>query len=183
MMLTLLLSVALAADVYLNGVAVDLLPDATLANVTVRLDSAGKVWITAPQYNVQEVPANASRPAAPAAAAVAVPSGRWWLVSQDDSAGGHVVDVVINGVTVRRVQSGEAQILMDIGTYLHSGANTVRFVTPAGTHPAGGVLTIFVGQGSSVGGTVRIDRADIRYSHPATESVEGGAKEFVLQVL
>ena len=110
-MLTVLLSVALAADVYLNGVAVDVLPDATLANVTVRLDPSGKVWITAPQYNVQEVPATA----APRPSAAAVPPGRWWLVSQDDSGGGHVVDVVINGVTVRRVQSGEAQILVDVG--------------------------------------------------------------------
>ncbi len=178
MMLTVLLSVALAADVYLNGVAVDVLPDATLANVTVRLDPSGKVWITAPQYNVQEVPATA----APRPSAAAVPPGRWWLVSQDDSGGGHVVDVVINGVTVRRVQSGEAQILVDVGSYLHSGANTVRFVTPAGTHPVGGNLTIFLGQGSSVGGTVRIDRADIRYPHSAAESVAGGTKEFTLQV-
>ncbi len=188
MMYTLFLSAALAADVYLNGLKVDLLPEATLSNVTVRLDPAGNVWITAPQYNVQEVPAATTAARRPAAAAgvapgvAAVPSGVWWLVSQDDTVGGHVVDILINGVTVRRVQSGDAQILLDIGGYLHQGANTVRFVTPPGTQPGAGNLTLYVGQGGNVGGTVRIDRADIRYPHSSSEGPAGGAKEFVLQV-
>jgi hypothetical protein len=193
MLLTLLLSRALAATVYLNGVRVDVLPDATLNNVSVRLDAAGNVWITAPQYTVQEVPAaprDATRVPQPAPLAASsptvdtspIPAGSWWLVSQDESAGGHVVDVVINGTTVRRVQSGEAQVLLDVSGYLHHGANSVRFVSPAGSRPMGGPLTIYVGRGATTGGTVRIERSDVRYAHPSSDTGVASAEEFVLQV-
>ncbi len=58
-------ALALASDVYINGVKADVLPVMTMEDVSVRFDLAGNVWIDAPLYRVTVVsPAATSQPAA-----------------------------------------------------------------------------------------------------------------------
>jgi len=179
-------ALAWATTVYLNGVRVDVLPDLNLEGVDVRLDSAGNVWITAPRHTVRPVtpaaPPATGSPAPADPAPTAVPAGTWWLVTVDESGGGAVVDVIVNGVTIRRVRSGEPQLLLDLAPYLRRGRNDVRFSVPAGTVPQGGPLTLYVGRGSTAGGTVRIEKADIRYVPTTPTSPAGSTWAYTLDL-
>lgn len=195
----LLLALALGADVYVNGVRADVLPVTTLTGVTVRFDAAGNVWIDAPTYKVSTstvAPASApaastwSAPAAPAAPAKAataptgagLAAGGWWLVTEDAGSVGQSLEVYVNEVLARRVASGEPQVLLDLGAYLHPGPNTVRIVArPPAAAPAG-ALSVYVGRGSAAGNTVRISTIDLRYSRRAEDGLAGSVKEYTVLV-
>lgn len=200
-MIVLLLSAALAADVYVNGVKADILPDITLAGVTVRLDSAGNVWIDAPAYQVKPTlvpPPAADAWAAPAArpvstptygavtgataAPAAVPTSTWWLVTEDAGSAGQTLDVYVNEQLVRRVASGEPQLILDLAGWLRPGVNTVRVLArpPVGT-PLG-ALNLYLGQGVNVGGTVRIPSPAVRYTRTAADGLAGSVREYTLTV-
>ncbi|MDO9280422.1 MAG: hypothetical protein Q7U06_00835, partial [Pseudomonadota bacterium] len=119
----LLMPAVFAGSVYINGVRADLLPEVTVTNATVRFDGQGNVWIDAPGYRVQVVqPGEPAATAVPAAspplssvAAQRVGSGLWWLVTEDNASSGHTLEVVVNGTLVRRIASGEPQLILDIG--------------------------------------------------------------------
>jgi len=169
------LNVALATTVYINGVRADVLPAVTLPNVTVTVDAKGDLYISAPGYKVEVAPPTYSNgygppvplqnnpqpiaaPLPPVAAASTVAPGAWWLVTEDNQSMGQIVDVVVNGTVVRRVQSGEPQLILDLAPYLHHGANTIAMNAISGTTPlGGGILNLYVGRGINVSGTIRID--------------------------
>lgn len=166
--LWLLLPGADAGSVYINGVRADELPAVSLIGVNVRIDGTGNIYIDAPKYQVQVVggpapvsPAPAIAPSpGPAAAvgpAVARPAASaavWYLVSEDEGSTGGIVDVYVNDRYVRRLLSGQAQVLVDLSTYVKSGNNKVQFVVR--TAP-GGRLAAYVGSGDSSQDALRID--------------------------
>ena len=172
----LLLSTALAGAVYINGVRADVLPETTLADVSVRFDSAGNVWIDAPKYRVAAIPAEP----APSPRPNPVAAGQWWLVTDDRQSTGQAMNVLVNGVPVYRIQSGQGQVIVDLGRYLLHGANEVR-IEPVGTDVIGsGVLNVYVGHGVNEAGTVRIDETIVRYARSAADPQ--GAHSYVLTV-
>ena len=201
------LAAALAGEVYLNGVRAEEVPVMSLENVSVRFDAQGNVWIDAPMYRVSvappppvptaytppppaysspgytpvpaAVPAYVPAPAPPALGEIK--AGRWWLVTEDNDSRGQDIEVVVNGVSVRHVRSGEPQAIVDVGTWLRSGTNTITLRAAGGSY-AGGMLVIYVGQGSESGGTVRMDAPDVRYSRRALDLGSGGEKSFIVTI-
>jgi hypothetical protein len=95
------------------------------------------------------------------------PSSGWWLVVEDAASVGHVVDVIVNGNRVYRVQSGAAQAALDLGPYVRSGSNSV-VIEPRGGAPVSGTLRMYVGRATPVASarvpTLRLDVADVRYA-------------------
>lgn len=200
-----LVAAAFAGSVYINGVRADLLPEMTLEDVTVRIDGAGNLYIDAPGYRARVVSppaeptsqtytppprvASAVPPvAAPAPVAATPPSaspaspaaavGTWWLVTEDNDSAGHQLEVLVNGTLVRRVRSGEPQLILDLSSFLRSGTNTVTITALPSPSLGGGVLNVYVGRGGNAGGTIRIDEPEIRYARRASDPVAGGTRSF-----
>ncbi|MSP56808.1 MAG: hypothetical protein EXR69_14585 [Myxococcales bacterium] len=152
-----LLLPAFAGSVYINGVRADELPVVSLVGVNVRIDVTGNLYIDAPKYQVQVV-GGAGVPAgapAPAPSVRPAPSASvWYLVSEDEGSSGGVVEVYVNDRYVRRLESGQAQVLVDLSGYVRPGANRVQFVVR--TAPAGR-LAAYIGSGDSSQGVLRID--------------------------
>lgn len=191
----LLAPAVLAGSVYINGVRADLLPEVTVTNATVRFDGQGNVWIDAPGYRVQVVQPGEYAGAAPApptptnSSSAAPPStnervgpGIWWLVTEDNGSSGHTLEVVVNGTLVRRIASGEPQLILDIGPYLRPGSNAVVVNALAGPTPDGGALTVYVGRGNNLSGTLRLDNPNVAYSRRASDGANGGGRQYTLTV-
>jgi hypothetical protein len=153
------LPVASAGALYINGVRADEPPALTLEGVTVRIDAGGNIFIDAPRYNVQVVsaaPAVAVRPTVATAAPLT-----WYLVSEDQASVGGAVDVYVNGSYVRRLQSGQSQVLVDLSSFVRPGPNTVKFapVSPASR----GELGAYIGGANGSGSTLRIDAPSVTW--------------------
>ncbi len=175
---------ALAGDLYINGVRADQPPIMSMEGVTVRFDEAGNIWIDAPMYRVTVVQKSPPPPPAPDAsppAANGIAVGTWWLVTEDHDSVGHDVDVQVNGVSVRHVRSGDPQAIVDVGPWLRHGQNDVRLVAAPGRY-GGGALMIYIGRGSTAGGTVRMDTPDVRYTRRSVDLGGGGETEATIQV-
>lgn len=185
--LFLLATQAMAGTVYINNLPIDTLPVAELKNVTVRFDAEGNIWIDAPNYQIREVapPTYVSGTDAtattPTAGTGTVATGLWWLVTEDNGSSGSVVDVMVNGVRVRRVISGQSQLIMDIGPFLRPGLNEIQIIAQPG-QPAGGMLSIYIGQGSNSSGTIRLDAPSVRYARRSSDPPDGGVKTFTVTV-
>jgi hypothetical protein len=183
-----LLPAVFAGSVYINGVRADLLPEVTISNASVRFDAQGNVWVDAPGYRVQvlqptEYAAASAAPAAPAETGGAhVSQGQWWLVTEDDGSYGQVVEVIVNGTLVRRVSSGDPQVILDVGPWLRPGPNTVVMNPIPGKGASGGPLNIYVGRGNSLSGTIHLDNPDVRYGRVAADGGSGGSRQFTVTV-
>jgi hypothetical protein len=179
-----LVGVAVAGSVFINGVRADVLPEVTLTNATVRLDAQGNVWIEAPGFKVEVVqPAESAAPPPPpppSRAAPLVQEGVWWLVTEDNASGGQALDVLVNGALVRRVLSGEPQLILDLAPWLRPGANTVVVSPAGGGQPTGGALNVYLGRGSVLSGTIHLNNPDIVYSRRAADA--SGARQYTLTV-
>jgi len=157
------LPVASAGALYINGVRADEPPAVTLEGVTVRIDAGGNIFIDAPRYNVQVVSA-APAPVVAARPATAAPSAApltWYLVSEDQASFGGAVDVYVNGAYVRRLQSGQSQVLVDLSAFVRPGTNTVKFapLSPASR----GELGAYIGGANGSGSTLRIDAPSVTW--------------------
>jgi hypothetical protein len=193
-----LLPAVLAGGVYINGVRADLLPEVTLSNATVRFDAQGDVWIDAPGYHVQvlspgepAVPVRTPAPSVSSAQAASMsdtgsrttPVATWWLVTEDDGSTGHTLEVLVNGTLVRRVASGQPQLILDVGAYLRRGANTVVVQGVPGGSPAGGPLSIYLGRGNTLSGTLRLDNPEVAFSARASDGAGGSpTRQYTLTV-
>ncbi len=183
-----LLPALFAGSVYINGVRADVLPEVTLSNATVRFDAQGNVWIDAPGYRVQVIPPTEyARPATPAPAAPTeapaaprVPLGTWWLVTEDNGSTSQVLEILVNGSLVRRVTSGDPQIILDLAPWLKPGANTIVVSPVPSGVPGGGALNVYMGRGTNLSGTIHLDNPDVVYTRRASDS--GGARQFELTV-
>ncbi len=167
---------AFAGSVYVNGVRADGLEGQKFEDVDVHIDAKGNIWIDAPRYTVEV--ADGKAPPAP----IAVPRGRYWLVSQDAGSRGHQVDVVVNGELVRKVRSGEAQLILDLHDWLRPGPNTVVFTAPGASDASGGALQLFVGTGSTSSGTLVLDDPEIAFLRRADGASRSASRTFTLTV-
>ncbi len=124
------------------------------------------------------------RPATPPPAAgpqSGVAAGSWWLVTEDNDSVGHDVDVVVNGVSVRHVRSGETQLILDLGAWLKPGNNTITLNAAPGSY-AGGAFMVYMGKGRADEGTVRLEAPDIRYSRRAVDLAAGASRAYTLVI-
>lgn len=186
-----------AGTLYVNGVRADSLRDFEFVGVNVKVDEKGNVWVDAPQYRV-EVQGRTTTPnpdastatatpttdvtSLPSATAAPAPLGRYWLVTEDNSSQGHAIDVVVNGTLVQKIQSGDSQVILDLGKHLKVGTNTIIFNALPGPNPGGGVLNVYVGTGSNQSGTVSLDPPLITFTRRSSDPSEGGTRSFQLEV-
>ena len=165
-----------AATLYVNGTPVEGLRDFEFKNVTVQVDQNGDVFIIAPQYNVavgddaqtkkkRKAKKDVTRPPDPTGDGT-VPSNRWWLFSEDNQTEGQVVDIAVNGTTVKTFRSGGGQIIFDLGPYLNTGENAVTF-TSRSERLGGGAMFLYVGTGSIDGGRVSLNKPEIEFKRNA----------------
>lgn len=169
-----------AGTVYVNGVRADALKDFDFKEVDVRIDEDGNVWIEAPQYRieVQEPTSSANPDLKPGEG---VPTGKYWLVTQDNQSKGHTIEVMVNGVVVKKIDSGQPQVILDLQPHLMRGVNNVTFNAMPGS-PEGGLLLVYVGTGSQEGGLVQLDNPQITYTRRSSDSTKGGSKSYKLRV-
>jgi hypothetical protein len=212
LLLGLLLSpVTFAGALYINGVRADAVRDMELKNVNIRVDADGNVWIDAPRYSVEVVqpggqpPAPAPQAPAPQAPAPQVPvapvaapaplptapmamsgaevaAGTWWLVTEDNQSVGHTVDVYISGVLVKTIKSGDEAVLMDISRYVRRGNNEVLISARAGASLGGGLLKVYLGQGSNDAGTLNLASPQITFTRRSSDSLDGASRQYTLIV-
>ena len=198
MLFAALMATAHAGTLYVNGVRADGLRDFEFKSVTVRVDAEGNVWVDAPQYRieVQGTPEPVVPPAAttaearptddvtrvPSSESAVAPQGRYWLVTEDNASAGHTVDVVVNGNLVHKIQSGDGQVILDLGRYLKSGSNTIIFNALPTSSLDGGALFVYVGTGSNNAGTLELDDPLITYARRSTDAPSGASRSFQLDV-
>jgi hypothetical protein len=150
-------------------------------------NSASGFSAPAPSYSSAPAPSYSApapgydAPVYTATAPLGVSPGTWWLVTEDNDSAGQAVDVKVNGNVVKRVRSGEGQVIVDIGAFLRHGSNDVELVALPGSY-GGGSFIVYIGRGSDSGGTVQINTPDIRWQRRSTDSGSGTTKEFTLAV-
>lgn len=170
-----------AGAVYVNGVIADDLRDQQFTDCKVRIDKEGNVWIDAPYYSVKVVPPKATEDApAPPAGAVLVNLNRYWLVTDDHESTGSVVEVYVNGVFTRRIRSGDPQVILDVAPWLRPGDNEITITALPGT-PGGGVLNVYLGEGTNLKGTVKMDRPIVIFGRKSTDDPQGSTRTWTLQ--
>lgn len=165
-----------AGSVYVNGVRADGLEGQRFEDVDVHIDPKGNIWIDAPRYTVEVADGS------PSPTPAAVPAGRYWLVSEEGGSRGHTVDVVINGELVRKVRSGDKQVILDLREWLRPGANTVVFTAPGAADASGGALQLHVGTGSTSSGTLILDDPEITFVRRSDGARRPASRTFSLTV-
>jgi hypothetical protein len=177
----LFMPVAEAGTVYVNGVRADALRSFDFKAVDVRVDSDGNVWIEAPNYRIEvQDPHNSTDPASKPGEGI--PTGKYWLVTQDNGSQNHEVEILVNGVVVQHYKSGDPQVILDLQPHLLKGTNTVTFNALPTAQPGGGILLFYIGTGSQEGGQVSLDNPQITYTRRSSDSAKGGEKSFKLRV-
>jgi hypothetical protein len=208
----LLSPVTFAGALYINGVRADAVRNMELKDVNIRVDGDGNVWIDAPRYSVEvlqpgaqpsapqapapqapapqapmvaptPVTAPVAAPPAPAAVSGAeVAAGTWWLVTEDNQSAGHTIDVYISGVLVKTIKSGDEPVLMDISRYVRRGQNEVLISARAGAALGGGLLKVYLGQGSNDAGTLNLASPQITFTRRSSDSLDGASRQYTLIV-
>lgn len=174
-------SLASAGELYVNGVRATGLRDQSFEGADVRIDAQGDIHITAPNYVVHSLEPEVPTPAPPPAAQ-AVSAGRYWLVTEDHRSSGHTVEMFVNGNLVRRIRSGDPQLILDLGPWLIVGSNDVTFSALPGPQPAGGAMHVYIGTGYNDAGVIRLHDPQIDYVRRSTEEPTGGMVDYVLNV-
>lgn len=170
---------ALAGSVFLNGVNVDGLTDQTFEKVNVRLDEKGNVHIDAPGYSATVVQPGKTR---------AQITRRYWLATEEPTPGmaEYEVDVYVNSKWIRRVKSGEDQVVADITKHLVPGKNSVVMTArKIGGEARKSVserhfLRVIVGEGSASKEQVTIDNPLARFTRTAAETKDV-SEEFTIE--
>ena len=202
------LSLILAA-VFLNGVNIEGLRGQTFEKCrAVRIDERGDVHLDCPAYQVEQqaapvtraqqqpgaIPAVASTPAPPlATAAVGLPAAgpitkHYWLVTEqaDGASAQYEIDVFVNSKWIRKLKSGEEQIVMDVTKYLQPGPNKILFAAAKkieGSRKSASpssYLKVIVGEGESGGNNVMIDNPLFELKRTAAETASIN-QEFTVQ--
>jgi hypothetical protein len=172
---------ASAATLYVNGVRAESLRNQDFKAVDVHVDAEGNVWVEAPNYRITvEDPKSSGNPTAKPGEGI--PTGRYWLVSQDNGSQNHEIEVLVNGVAVQHYKSGDPQVILDLQPYLLRGINTVTFTALPSAQPAGGLLILTIGTGSQDGAQLSLDNPQIQYQRRSSDSEKGGEKSYKLRV-
>jgi hypothetical protein len=180
--LLLVTAMASAGELYVNGVRATGLRDQAFDDADVRIDEQGDIHITAPQYVIRSLDPVPSQPSQPAPQASAVSAGQYWMVTEDHRSTGHTVEVFVNGDLVRRLRSGEPQIILDLAPWLTPGANNVTFSALPGPQPGGGALHVYMGTGYNDAGVIRLHEPQIDYVRRSSNEPTGGMVDHVLTV-
>jgi hypothetical protein len=176
----------LVAATFLNGVNIDRVRGQSFEKCkSVRIDEKGNVYLECPAYHVED-PGSSSIPVAAAGFASNGLSKHYFLVTEqkDGASAQYDVDVYVNAKWLRRIKSGEEQIVVDITRYLQPGANKLLFAaTKQGGRKSGGpgsFVRVVVGEGESSGAQVLIDNPLVELRRTAAES-ENVNEEFTIQ--
>jgi hypothetical protein len=156
------------AEVYLNGVQVTGAKDQVIDRAKVVLDKNGDVFITAPDYKVQELSTSANRnsPAPTATATTAHLTKKYFVVSDVTRPGvtGYTIQVMINNKFLQALADDVAQNVLELNNYLNEGTNTVSFraLRPSGKSAqstlASDAFSVTLGEGKGdPGGQLVID--------------------------
>jgi hypothetical protein len=179
---------ALSASVYLNNVNIDGVTNQRFEKATVRIDDKGNVFIDAAGYQVKAVEGAAAAPAtsprsgtAPAQAAEARLTRRYWLVAQQSVPGmtEYDFDIYVNSKWIRKVKNADDQVVAEISRHLVPGKNTVLInatklpsTTARRSLSAEHKFSVIIGEGN-VGGDqqdkVMIDTPLVRFERTAAE--------------
>jgi hypothetical protein len=179
-----LLATLLAAT-FLNGVKIDGVRGQSFEKCkSVRIDDKGDVYLDCPGYHVEDP--GASIPVAASGFASNGLSKHYFLVTEqkDGATAQYDVDVYVNSKWLRRIKSGEEQIVVDITRYLQPGPNKLLFAaTKQGgrkSGPPSSFVRVVVGEGESSGAQVLIDNPLVELRRTAAET-ENVNEEFTIQ--
>ena len=188
-----MLTLLLATAVYLNGVNIDGVRGQNFEKCrSVRIDDKGNLHLDCPGYQVENPGGSAvapvvlpSIPVAVASVAPASLSKHYFLVTEqsDGAAAQYDVDVYVNSKWVRKVRSGDEQIVLDITKFLAPGQNKVLFAATKRATKAGAqssFVRFIVGEGESSGAQVLIDNPLIECKRTAAET-DNVNEEFTVQ--
>jgi hypothetical protein len=185
-----MLTLLLAASVFLNGVNIDGVRAQNFEKCrSARVDEKGNVYLECPGYQAESMgSAGASLPTIPVAGASISPprlSKHYFLVTEQNegAAAQYDVDVYVNSKWVRKVRSGDEQIVLDISRYLNPGANKLLFAATKRVAKASvptSFVRLIVGEGESSGAQVLIDNPLLECKRSGAE-VDNVNEEFTLQ--
>ena len=171
-------AVSLAGDLYVNGVRADGLRSQDFKGVDITIDSQGDIHVNAPNYVVRTItPAETEAPTSPSGVQ-GVARGSYWLVTEDHRSSGHSLEVYANGTLVRRIRSGDPQVILDLAPWLEPGKNNITISALPGPLPAGGALHVYIGSGSNQAGVVRLQDPDIDYVRRSSDPASGGMQDY-----
>jgi hypothetical protein len=182
-----MLTLLVAASIYLNGVNIDGVKAQSFEKCrSVRLDEKGNVHIDCPGYQAESL--GGGLPSIPVASASVVPSRlskHYFLVTEqnDGAAAQYDVDVYVNSKWVRKVRSGDEQIVLDISRFLNPGSNKLLFAATKRAVKAGtpaSFVRLIVGEGESSGSQVLIDNPLLECKRTGAET-DNVNEEFTLQ--
>lgn len=170
---------AFAGSVFLNGVNVDGLTDQSFEKVNVRLDEKGNVHIDAPGYSATVVQ--------PGKKAQAI-TRRYWLATEEPTPGmaEYEIDIYVNSKWLRRVKSGEDQVVADITKHLKPGKNSIVMTARKSAGEARRsvadrhYLRVIIGEGSANSEQVTIEKSLAQFTRTAAETKDF-SEEFVIQ--
>lgn len=185
---------ALAAPVYLNGVNIDGMTNQKFEKCTVNVDEKGAVYLSCPGYAVQGVPVgkggmqvqNLETPVEPGAIPGKI-TKRYWLVTEQNMPGAtqYDIDLFVNSKWIRKLKSGEEQIVVEVTKYLNPGSNKVLLAAHkniAGSRKSYSPEHLFrvtIGEGDAGGDRVMIDNPLVTFKRTADET-EDASQEYNL---
>jgi hypothetical protein len=181
----------LAASVFLNGVNIDGVRGQSFEKCrSVRVDDKGNLQLDCPAYQAERsgVSPAVVLPSIPVAGASLAPpslSKHYFLVTEqsDGGAAQYDVDVYVNSKWVRKVRSGDEQIVLDISRFLSPGPNKLLFAATKRTPkagPAASFVRFIVGEGESSGAQVLIDNPLVECKRTGAET-DNVNEEFTVQ--
>jgi len=183
-----MLTLLVAASIFLNGVNIDGVKAQSFEKCrSVRLDEKGNVHLECPGYQAESL-GGSGLPTIPVAGASLVTprlSKHYFLVTEqnDGASAQYDVDVYVNSKWVRKVRSGDEQIVLDISRFLAPGSNKLLFAAtkrPGRPGTQSSFVRLLVGEGESTGSQVLIDNPLLECKRTAAES-DNVNEEFTLQ--
>ncbi len=169
--ISLIASAAEAKSVYLNNVNIDSLTAQKFENCTVEIDAKGNVYITAKGYRVEVAGTPATPPPRPT-------TKRYWLVTEKPGRGldEWEIEVFINNQFVKKVQSKDEQVYLEITKYFQGGTNNVLMVAKKKIEgearkstSAAHYSRVIIGEGEMAKDTIVIEKQLIDYRRNASE--------------
>ncbi len=175
---------AAAGSIYLNNVNIDGVTGQKFEKATVRIDEKGNIFIDAPGYAVRQVEGIPKT----------TPGGggtltqRYFMVTEQTAVGmtEYDIDVYINAKWVRKLRSGDDQIVTEVTKHLVPGKNVILVQAKKVGGKEGRksfssehVYRVIVGAGNMSGDHVMIDSPQVKFERNASQS-DDVSQEFVL---
>lgn len=162
---------------FLNGVDITGVTDQEFEGTTVKIDSAGNIFIDAPQYKVEVQDPNAANAQTPAPGAL---TGKYFVVGSNAKPGTVQFDIVIyvNGTMYKTFKDNEGQIVVDITDKLSPGSNTVTLQAKkiiSGSRKStssSDVISVFIGKGNANGNQLTIDKQLATFQVDASQTAD-----------